>query len=89
MLLLSQIRSTKLWCNLEAVFYSQTFTRKFAALMSMSQFHEANLREDVEGEIERQKGGHPKLFANREKRHCITLVTESLLGTASATTKQL
>jgi hypothetical protein len=47
------------------------------------------MRKDVEGEIARQRGGHPKLLADREKRHCVTLVIEGRLGTASATTKQL
>jgi len=32
------------------------------------------MRKDVEGEIEKQKGGHPKLLAYQEKRSCVSLV---------------
>ena len=64
-------------------------TCKVAALVGMSQSSIAHLKKDVGGEIERQRGGRPKLLADREKRRCATLVTESRPGIASATTKQL
>ena len=55
----------------------------------MNQFFVAHLRKDVGGKIERQRGGHPKLLANRQKRHCVILVTKSRLGTVSMTSKQV
>ena len=64
-------------------------TRKVVALVGMSQSFVVHLRKDVGGEIDRQRGRHPKLLANREKRLCVTLVTEGWFGTAFATTKQL
>ena len=48
-----------------------------------------HLRKDVEDEIERQRGGHPKLLTDREKRRCVTLVTEGRLGIACAAKKQV
>jgi hypothetical protein len=51
-------------------------TCKVATLVGMSQFSVAHLRKDVRGEIERQRGGCPKLLADQEKRRCVTLVTE-------------
>ena len=63
-------------------------TRKVAALVGMSQSFVAHLRKDVREEIEKQRGGRPKLLTDREKRRCVTLVTEGRLGTASATAKQ-
>ena len=57
--------------------------------MGMSQSFVAHLRKDVKGEIKRQLGGHPKLLADRDKRHCVTLVTEGQLGTAFVATKHL
>jgi len=47
------------------------------------------MRKDVGSKIERQRGGHPKLFTNLEKRCCVTLVNEDPLGITSQTTKQL
>ena len=64
-------------------------TRKVAAWVGMSQYSVAHLRKDVGGEIERQRGGCPKLLADREKRLCVTLVTKGWLGTAFATTRHL
>jgi hypothetical protein len=55
----------------------------------MSQSSEAHLKKGVGGEIERQRGGHPKLLAYQEMRRCITLVTKGRLGTTSAIAKQL
>ena len=49
----------------------------------MSQSSVAHLKKDIGGEIERQKGGRPKLLAN-----VVTLVTEGRLGTTSMTSKQ-
>ena len=51
-------------------------TRKVAALVGMSQSYVVHLRKDVGGEIERQRGGRPKLLADQEKRRCVTPVTE-------------
>ena len=68
---------------------SSVSTRKVAALVGMNQSSVARPRKDIGGEIERQRGGRPKLLAGREKMRCITLVTKGWLGTASATTKQL
>ena len=39
-------------------------SRKVPALVGMSQSFVAHLRKDVGGEIERQKGGRPKLLVN-------------------------
>ena len=64
-------------------------TRKIAALMGMSQSFVVHLRKDVGGEIERQRGGRPKLLASRENRHCVTLITEGRLGIGSVTSKHL
>ena len=55
----------------------------------MSQSSLAHLKKDVWGEIERQRGGRPKLLAYQEKRHCVTLVIDGRLGTPYVTTKQL
>ena len=64
-------------------------TRKVATLVGMSQFFVAHMRKDVGGEIERQRGGCPKLIIDCEKRHCVTLGIESRLGITSTTSKQL
>ena len=64
-------------------------TCNVAVLVGMSQSFVAHLRKDVEGEIERQRKRCPKLLANREKRCCVTLITEVRLGIASATTIQV
>ena len=64
-------------------------TRKIASLVGMSQSFVAHMRKDVGGEIESQRGAHPKCLVGREKRRCITFVTKGRLGTTSATTKQL
>ena len=67
---------------------SNISTCKIATLVGMSQSFVVHVRKDVGGEIEKQRGGRPKFLANREKRHCVTLVIEGQLGTTS-TTKQL
>ena len=67
---------------------SSVSTHKVVALVGMSQSI-AHLRKDVGGENERQRGGHPKLLANQQKRHCVILVTEGRLGTASTITKHV
>jgi len=72
MLLLSQEQKHQALVQLR----NYVFTRKAAALVGMSQSSVAHLRKDVGKVIERQKGGRPKLLTNREKRHCVTLVTE-------------
>ena len=53
-------KSTKLWYNLEAVF----LLAELPLLVGMSQYYVAHLREDVGGEIERQRGGCLKLFVD-------------------------
>ena len=80
-------KSTKLWCNLEG----GVSTRKVTALVGMSQSHVTHMRNDVLGEIERQRGGRSKrrLLADQEKRRYVTFAFEGGLGFAYATTKQL
>ena len=79
-------KSTKVWYNL---YRSNDFARKVAALVGMSQFSIAHLRKDVGAEIKRQRGGHPKLLVDWDKKLCVTLVIEGWLGTIFATPKQL
>ena len=55
----------------------------------MSQSFVAHPRKDAGGKIEIQRRGRPKLLADPEKEHCVTLIAEGGLGTACATTKQL
>jgi len=40
------------------------YAHKIVTLVGMSQFYVAHLREDVEGKIERQRQGCPKLLAD-------------------------
>ena len=77
-------RSTKLWCNLEVVFYSQScrFSGHEPVFCSASE-------EGCRGRDWETKRRHPKFIANREKRHCVTLVIEDQLGTTFATSKQV
>ena len=41
------------------------------------------LRKEIAGELERQKGGRPRHLTARERRRCVTLLTEGRLGVAS------
>jgi hypothetical protein len=54
----------------------------------MSQSEVAHLRE-ISGEIEKQRGGRPKLLGEQEKRLGVHLVTTGCLKTTSAAAKQL
>ena len=65
---------------------SDVSTHKVVTIVGMSQSSIVHMRKDIRGEIERQRRGRPKLLANREKRHCVTLVTQGWLGSAFATT---
>ena len=48
----------------------------------MSQSWVVRLRKQIVGELERQKGGRPRHLIVREKRRCVTLLTEGGLGVA-------
>ena len=50
-------------------------THNVATLVGMSQSSIAHTRKDVRN-IERQRGGCPKLLANLEKTHCVALGIE-------------
>ena len=58
-------------------------TCKVAALVGTSQSFVAHMRKDVRGKIKGQRGGHPKLLIDREKRRCVTPISEGQLGTPS------
>ena len=64
-------------------------TRKVVVLMDTSQSSVAHSMKDAGDNIERQRGWHPKFLANREKRCCVTFVTQDRPRTTFATTKQL
>jgi hypothetical protein len=51
-------------------------TRKVVVVVGMSQSSVAHMMNNVGGKIERQRGERPKPLADREKRHCVTLVPE-------------
>ena len=53
-------KSTKLWCNLEAV-----FPLAVVDLVGMYQSSIAHLRKDIGGKIERQREGRPKFLQTR------------------------
>jgi len=59
--------STSEWC---------VYT-KIVTSLGVNQSSKAHLKKDVGSKIERQRGGHPKLLTNLEKRHCVILVTEN------------
>ena len=61
---------------------------KVTALVGINQSYIAHLRNDGGGEIERQRGRHPKFFAYHKKKCFVTLVIEGRFGTALMTTKQ-
>lgn len=64
-------------------------TRKVADSLGMSQSLVAHLRKEISGEIEKQRGGRPKVLGEQEKRLGVHLVTAGCLKTASAAAKQL
>nr|XP_024358235.1 uncharacterized protein LOC112273549 [Physcomitrium patens] len=64
-------------------------TRKVADSLRMSQSSVAHLRKEISGEIEKQRGGRPKVLGEQEKRLGVHLVTTGCLKTASAAAKQL
>jgi transposase len=64
-------------------------TRKVADSLGMSQSSVAHLRREISGEIEKQRGGRPKVLGEQEKRLGVHLVTAGRLKTASAAAKQL
>ncbi|XP_073392457.1 uncharacterized protein [Physcomitrium patens] len=64
-------------------------TRKVADSLRMSQSSVAHLRREISGEIEKQRGGRPKVLGEQEKRLGVHLVTAGCLKTASAAAKQL
>lgn len=48
----------------------------------MSQSWVVRLSKEITEELERQKGGRPRLLAAREWWRCVTLLTEGRLGVA-------
>ena len=58
-------------------------TRKVADAIGMSQSWVVRLRKEIAGELERQKGWHPRHLTARERRTCVTLLTEKHLEIAS------
>lgn len=55
----------------------------------MSQSSIAHLRREISSEIEKQRGGRPKVLGGQEKRLGVHLVIAGCLKTASAAAKQL
>lgn len=64
-------------------------TRKVADSLGMSQSSVVHLRREISGEIEKQRGGRPKVLGEQEKRLGVHLVTAGCLKMASAAAKQL
>ena len=50
-------------------------THNVATLVGISQSSKAHMRKDLRN-IQRQRGGCPKLLADLEKRHCVALGIE-------------
>ena len=63
-------------------------TRKVADAVGMSQSWVVHLRREIAGELEKQRGGRPRLLTARERERCMTLLTEGRLGVASKTSSE-
>lgn len=64
-------------------------TRKVAALVGTSQSSVVRLKKKSGIEVEKQKGGRPRCLSAREKKRCVSLLTEGRLKTATKTAAQL
>ncbi|XP_024391420.1 uncharacterized protein [Physcomitrium patens] len=64
-------------------------TRKVVDSLGMNQTSVAHLRREISSEIEKQRGGRPKVLGEQKKRLGVHLVTAGCLKTASAAAKQL
>ena len=64
-------------------------TRKVANVMRMNQLWVAHLKRKIAKELEMQRGGCLRILTRRERRRCVTLLTEGYLGVASKTTREI
>lgn len=64
-------------------------TRAVAKLLGMSQSSVAHLRKEISSELEKQKGGRPRVLGEQEKRFGVHLVTAGGVKTASAAAREI